>query len=614
MCKLLMVALAFAMIVGCSGESKENNADTENGTSKKPPLASRLNSMDAAEQRDDSENDQQQRPRESQIPADQSGITESDVRGDAGGMVSQPTGEMNNGLFPPMSSAGAAGFGGALFPDFKPSNSSEDMSATGANVAASSSEDDPFDLDENDKSDSETIPESAGDMTETESATEITLLPAARRLFEEHAESEAINSLYGHHLVSDDSRSKYELNWYPGLKEPRLFFRWGVGIIYSEPRDYSGRHPVIGDPGEENESSDGNPDNSGGRGRGGLGIGSTGSGGSTDSTGARTFKDVDTTRPDGYLLYYTGDFGVKLISQLEKRLIDDEPFYGAVLKDVVEIELPEDKEDVVDSAVSEDNNDPAGSARGDIGLISESGGPPGQSDETRGEENSSPSDDPKLATVIDRAMGSSTAEKPADDFTGSILPGVMLLGVGSKADLVERARKADVDSLIVFSVNVAKSRRSSRTGSGPSQSSTTSMKIIDLNNEGNKNLFSSKGLKDVDVAEMIESGKDPVDQEVERAFREIADSEFRAIELPAGLNLENVKNRIGRLLNEKPDNPLPTAVEIVSFYESDLLTDELAITAMKSLFGSDNAEVLVKGTASQRLEFLKAWLPASLDK
>ncbi|MEM9411637.1 MAG: hypothetical protein AAGA30_11020 [Planctomycetota bacterium] len=276
-----------------------------------------------------------------------------------------------------------------------------------------------------------------------------------------------------------------------------------------------------------------------------------------------------------------------------------------MLKDVSEIKLSSDEED---------NNSRRQSPRsgafgaGSFGTAGVSGG--GNRNPNRNATDNQPRE-----SVLDRALGQATASKPEDDFTGTLIPGVTLLGKGSKAELIERAKEKNVDALWMFNVKISKSRGSRNRGFGggssPSQYSTTNLKIIDL--KTGENLFSSKSLKDTDVKEDVDEGDDPVKDEIEKAFKSVADSKFKAEDLPSALKAEVVKKRVGRLLKSKPSNPLPTAVEVVSYYEADLMDEELAVAAMKKLFGSDDAAVLVAGPPKERLAFLKRWLPDEIE-
>lgn len=597
---LVASAIITLFLVGCGGE-------TETSSSGGPALSS----VDAASQRDADTAERQQSQRQQQDR--DSGASEQTA--DGSDSVANNEGSLSrNGLFPEMPQGNVA-FGGALFPDFQPA---EDAMASKAEMGDTY----PTDISggDNDKMAKKMEASSDDEPNDTEPVATMaaksepaSLLPQAMKMFMEHSDQEAIDVVYANYLISDEARDQYGLNWYPGLKEPRMLFRWGVGIVFNKPRDLAGRHPVIGDPGDPEEGVDPSDRDSGGRrGRGGglPGLGSVGSGSGGSRAGARTYKNIDTSRPDGFLMYYTGDFGEQLISFLDdRRKDDDQPYYGQILKDVMEQKMAAADEPAAAQRTRRSSGGINSSGAGFRGLAADGGG--GRRGASRAN-NAQPLQRTDTS-ILDRAMGRTTAERPADDFTGSILPGVSLLGVGSKVDILDRAKSAKVDGLIVFNVKVSKSRGGNsrnRANSSPEFSSTTSMKIIDLASE--KNVFSSKALKDTKVKEENDEGDDPVKDQVARAFSNYADSSFRAQDLPGGLNESAVKKRVGRLLKNKSGQPLAAAVEIISYYKSELLTAELAETAVTRLFGSDEAKVLVDGASADRLEFLKTVLPNGL--
>ncbi|MEM9411638.1 MAG: hypothetical protein AAGA30_11025, partial [Planctomycetota bacterium] len=83
----------------------------------------------------------------------------------------------------------------------------------------------------------------------------------------------------------------------------------------------TGRHPVIGDPGDENEGVPAS-DRNGPRGGGPGSLGGTTTRGGGSRGGSRKYKNADTSRPDGFLLYYTGDFGTQLVDFIDSRRND----------------------------------------------------------------------------------------------------------------------------------------------------------------------------------------------------------------------------------------------------------------------------------------------------
>jgi hypothetical protein len=116
-------------------------------------------------------------------------------------------------------------------------------------------------------------------------------------------------------------------------------------------------------------------------------------------------------------------------------------------------------------------------------------------------------------------------------------------------------------------------------------------------------------LKDVDVEADLADGEDPVQVELERAFDNFADKRFEARELPESLNTENVAKRVEFLLESDHANPLPVAVEIVSFHRMDLLPEDQTSAALEKLFDSPSAGDLISASKLDRLEVIKKWLP-----
>ena len=606
------MAICIAAIFGCGGESADNSGAGKNSSPRRNNVADQIanrTSIDDEPSRDGA-------PVRGQAPPSRGGVDEPKkemaATSEPSGATAKDPNAFNSALFP-AGIAGAGGiaglepgFGGALFPTGKSvasmvkSKGSDEQNADeqpgrgriGALGGGASGREEPVGRGDPNSQVAGSGPGSndASDVMEAKTeAKPATLLAQAKRRFVEHDEENGIKLLYAHHLVSDEARSDYSLNWFKGLKEPRLLLRLGVGIIYNAPKDFDGRHPVIGDPGDPNEGATASRNNnrSGRRGRGGLSA--TGSGGGSRG-GSRTYKDVNTERPDGYLLYYTGEFGEAVVRELDKRRKSDDSSFGKILKDVMDVELPNDEEEPERAPSSRRSS--AASSISSLGIGN-----------SRGRGRQPVDDEPKDSTVLDGALGNGTAQKPDDEeFTGSIRPGVMLVGVGSKVELLERAKAAGLDSLITFNVKVTTSRR----GSNP-PTSTTSVKVLDLKTD-NEQLFSGRSLKDTMVSEKQDEGEDLVEKEIERLFN-VMDSDFAAAPLPSAISADNVKKRIGRLLKTHADNPLPAAVEVVAFLEQKLLTEDLAKTAMKRLFKTDDATVLITGGSDERLEFLSNWLP-----
>ena len=117
------------------------------------------------------------------------------------------------------------GFGGGLVPDFQsplPSDQPAD------DLAADDSLDD-----------SDSV---------TEDASPEGLLGEAVTAFSERRESDAFKYLYAYLLCDDEAAAKHSLDWYTGIAQPKVAFRWGVGVNYTAPSGFEGKPPVIGDP------------------------------------------------------------------------------------------------------------------------------------------------------------------------------------------------------------------------------------------------------------------------------------------------------------------------------------------------------------------------------
>jgi hypothetical protein len=510
------------------------------------------------------------------------------------------SGGLANGLYPQIGSSPTARFGGGLFPtmddSFVSAQPAGDTGKTsnGGNAAlvdappaGSNSEESNASL--NTKNGSRTSVESGGNSGMSKSA----LLERAVDCFSRHEESDAMNLLYAYLLINDDVRDEYPLSWYKGLKEPRVAFRWGVGVTFNAAKGMTGRHSVIGDPGGDDGDTSRSSGRKGGRGLGAVGGGAPGATGTR--TGVRTYRDMDTSRPDGFLMYYTGDFGEQLISQLDKRRTDEDAYFGKILKDIPLREPTESK------SPSKNQGNAGNAALLDDGPIVGGGraapggrGAPAGGNATRQREDSS---------IIDRAKGTGPSQEPDDELVGTIIPGVMLVGQGNKDELVQRARSLGLDVLILFNVSVRQSKSDERTN-------LTTLRMIDLRSDSDDFVYKGRQLKDTDVEEALKDDRDLVKSELDRAFNDFADNEYKASEMPEGLNESNVEKRVDKILSQDHSNPLPAALEIVRFYRRDLLSTEFTEKALNQLFDSETGNNLLSTDVAERLAVISKWLPA----
>lgn len=383
------------------------------------------------------------------------------------------------------------------------------------------------------------------------------LMGNAAVAFEKGNEDAAFKYLYAHILSDDEAAGKYGLRWYSGLTQPKVAMRIGVAVNYSPPRTFEGKPPVIGDP-EDVKLPGATASRSGGRSggrnrRSGNSIGAGAGGGFARATGTENspYDNVDTERPEGFLMYYTGDFGDRLLNRLDARRTHDDAFYGEVLRDIA------------DSMAS-----PSGSR-------------------------------------LDRANGRSAAADPKADVSGSLGPGVMLLGRGKKDAMVERGREMGLDVLMLFNVRVS---------SGRSPSGSASLKVYNLHSDKAEEVCSSRSLKSDTVAKKRESGvgekSDPVEVALDGVFKETFDKKFRAAEMPAKLQPKHVLSRLKQVLAKSDADPLSTAVEIVGYHRLELLDGDAAMKALDEVLGDGLGNTILTGSTDDRLDALEKFLPA----
>ena len=391
--------------------------------------------------------------------------------------VADIEGGLPNGLFPQMSlSFRQNGFGGGLVPDFRNPDATDEAAGGNQVSAPSSDEVDQF------------VDNVIGD----ESAPQGYMAEAVRA-FQERRDSDAFKYLYGQILSDDETASKYPLQWYSGIAQPKVAIRFGVGVTYIPARDFSGKPPVIGDPEDVRLPGASSPSSQ----RGSDGDGVVGGGGRA----AANANATPTAR-------------------------------------------------------------------------------------------------------LDRVSGRTAANDPDAELSGSLSPGVMLVGEGKKEDLVDRAREMGLDVLLLFNVRVS----SSRVPTG-----TANLKVINLHSDDSEVMFNSRSLKSDVVAKNRAAGisekSDPVVSTLDSLFEEALDPNLRAQPLPPNLKPEHVAGRIEQLMSKSNPDPLSVAVEIVDFHRLELLDAELAEKALDKVLGEGKGNILLTGTTEARKAALEEYMP-----
>ncbi len=410
------------------------------------------------------------------------------------------------------------------------------------------------------------------------------LYDRATMAFQNSHENEAFQFLYAHALTAEDGLKENPINWYPGVSEPRLALRWGVGVEYHKGR-FDGDPPVIGDPVSDS-----------GRGGGGDSGSDTGSGvpGARGLTGSRgrgagfgnrnrqsqPTPDKEFEDPTEQLEYYTGDFGTRFINRFELRRTNPKAFYGLALKNID-----------LDKTFNDDSNNSSRSAGasppgggGDFALA-------GSGQRRRPPPRNNQSQDDELDYEAEPT---------------SLAPGVMMLGKGNQKSLLEKAKANGLDLLVVFVVRIDHSQSRNTT------KSKTQAKMFNVST--GDQLQMTKTLTNTVVAKAREEGAsdDPVEMELDKLFTKTADEDFKASEMPE-IEAKFIIQRVNDLVEASPDNPLPALVEMKYYFENGILPKSEFVSAVEGLIGAEQAKDLIDGNTKQKESAIAAWLPGQFN-
>lgn len=404
---------------------------------------------------------------------------------------------------------------------------------------------------------------------------------------------EADGLLYAYALaVAEPEKGKEILQkyrWFGGLKRPALAARWGIGVVYTKPANFSGSPMPIG-------SKQNIPQRRPRTGRGGdggvpggeLGVPGGYDGGAGIPGMPGQFGGAGGGAGGGFKTL-TGELGDKTIERLAGRL--ERSYYGELLKSV-----PRSGRGNMagggapgvpggDAGYAPGAGGIPGIPGGDAGYAPGAGGIPGMPGDPGGGGYGGPGGG--------AGAGSSS----------QLLPGVTYLGEGpGDRELVRQAADAGLHALLVFDIKVSKN---------PKNNLVYNDTQIELYNVATgERIASTKVLKNVEIQMERDQGKDndTVGKELDKIF-EVADLGYRATDLPAGLLPEHVQRRVGALTAEADGNPLWILSEMRFFHSKQLLSDSDMQTAMKELVGDETAQILASGSAEDRQKAIQKWLP-----
>ena len=379
-------------------------------------------------------------------------------------------------------------------------------------------------------------------------------LQAAAEQFKQGNEVNAFQYLYGHILTQPGGLEEFPIQWVEGLNAPRVAIRFGLGIEYEKPAKLTVRPPVIGDP----------PPPPGRNPR-------TGNGGAPVSPNDPSpYEGLDNSTIPGFMYYYTGDVGDYLLDHYNRRRYEEQMF-GEILKDM-----------------------PSNNLRSVLPEQSPNRRRPGVPNDFREED---------LVVDPSRSNGGGGAnDDEVAQVYGTLQPGMMLLGRGSRSELKERAEAIGLDVLIIVKLNVQV--RGDGKGIGKAR-----LQVITV--ADGKNHYSSRTLSHPDVYKLRERNddkdRDPVNRLINDYFSEVGESMFAVSAMPE--KPEDLQDQIAQRIADKPDNPLPLAIEILNYRQLAWISDDSASQHLTSLFDESVADALMVGSPQEKQDAILQWLP-----
>lgn len=241
------------------------------------------------------------------------------------------------------------------------------------------------------------------------------------------------------------------------------------------------------------------------------------------------FDTVDRDEPENQefenqtLKYYTGEIGDEVLLRLQLRI--ENSFYGETLRKALEQQLTSDDDDDDDSY------------GGGYGGRSSRGGYGGRG-------------------------SSEKREKPNGDLVERILPGVMMLGEASNSDLMERARKENVDLMIVFDVVADPNNKRKFVDT------STRVRLYDVASEEQLAITGKINNVAIQKLRVDDPEEETIIEEIDKIFSTI-DKTHKAKKFPNVTSEKGQKSVVGfvrNLLNRPSEDPLWKLSE-VRFYE-----------------------------------------------
>jgi hypothetical protein len=418
---------------------------------------------------------------------------------------------------------------------------------------------------------------------------ELTYAEKSHQAFQEGNHQQAFRFLFADFLTNDkEARSNYgKMGWVPALQRPAIAVRWGIAVDYS-PGNYDGDPKPIGTTQTPSVQ---------GRGRGGGGGSGPGAGAYSDPSAG-----MGAGMPGGYggpggasrpgsnasrelVEKYTGDLGKEILDRFEKRIKEGGEF-GQVLADALKPASP---------APGSGRPGPGGMPGGSVGMPGPGGyGMPGGYDASMGGVDYGYGA-PGMAGMPG-GSGRGAERDAGEDEPQQILPGLVMVGVGRREALLDRAREQELDVVVMFQVDVSENRRNGIINN------TTRTVLYDVAKREPVKDTPARALNNMRVQNDREKrpDRDPVPEVAEQLFTFI-DEHLAMRDMPKGINAENTLRRVGQLLQSEA--PVWERLNEVRFYRSrNLLSQSDLEKAFERMLGEKLGPQLARGNADKKKE------------
>jgi hypothetical protein len=184
-----------------------------------------------------------------------------------------------------------------------------------------------------------------------------------------------------------------------------------------------------------------------------------------------------------------------------------------------------------------------------------------------------------------------------------IMTGLSMLGIGTKKELIDRAREDGIDAVVIIDMKLRV------TAANGLVTNDSTIALLDAKTQTKFHM--TKTFNNIKIQQArADSKEDGVDKELESLFAAI-DAKFTMTALPTGLNADIAAKRVAALTAEKHDNPLPILVEAKMYHSKGLLDETQLFAAYEQLLGVDFGRLLATGSEEDKKKVLNQWLPES---